>query len=63
VQVCDLDYIAAYFGYASAVSPEMTAMAKIPFSEGFMSLLAKKTRFPSQGKNRNYQQMPGSGLR
>ncbi|MBN2019143.1 MAG: HAD family hydrolase [Sedimentisphaerales bacterium] len=41
-QICDLDSIAAYYGYANAISPEMTAMAKIPFSEGFMALLAKK---------------------
>jgi FkbH-like protein len=42
VQICDLDYLAAYFGYAKAISPEMAAMAKIPFSECFMALLAKK---------------------
>jgi FkbH-like protein len=42
VQVCDLDSIAAYFGYANSISPEMMAMARIPFSEGFLTLLAKK---------------------
>ncbi len=42
VQVCDLDSLAAYFGYVNAISPEMAAMARIPFSEGFLALLAKK---------------------
>jgi FkbH-like protein len=42
VQVCDLDSIAAYLGYANSISPEMAAMARIPFSEGFLALLAKK---------------------
>lgn len=42
VQVCDLDALAAYYGRVNALSPEMTAMARIPFSEGFLSLLAQK---------------------
>ena len=42
VQICDLDSLAAYFGYANAISPQMSAMARIPFSEGFLSLLARK---------------------
>ena len=42
VQICDLDGLAAYYGYANAISPEMQAMARIPLSEGFLSLLAKK---------------------
>ena len=42
VQVCDLDSVAAYLGYANSISPEMSAMARIPFSEGFLVLLAKK---------------------
>jgi FkbH-like protein len=42
VQVCDLDSLAAYLGYANSISPEMSAMARIPFSEGFLVLLAKK---------------------
>ncbi|RKY10375.1 MAG: hypothetical protein DRP56_01165 [Planctomycetota bacterium] len=42
VQSCDLDTLAAYYGYANAISAEMAAMAKIPFSEGFLALLAKK---------------------
>lgn len=41
-QVCDLDSLAAYLGYANSISPEMSAMARIPFSEGFLVLLAKK---------------------
>jgi len=42
VQICDLDTLAAYYGYANALSPQMQAMAHIPFSEGFLVLLAKK---------------------
>ena len=42
VQVCDLDALASYFGTVNAVSPEMMAMARVPFSEGFLSLLARK---------------------
>ncbi len=42
VQICDLDELAAYYGYANAISPEMMAMARIPFPEGFLALLAKK---------------------
>jgi FkbH-like protein len=42
VQICDLDALAAYHGYANAISPEMQSMARIPFAEGFLALLAKK---------------------
>jgi FkbH-like protein len=42
VQICDLDALAAYFGYSGALSPEMMAMARNPFSEEFMAVLAKK---------------------
>ena len=42
IQICDLDALAAYYGYANAVSPEMMAMARIPFAEGFLSLLSRK---------------------
>ena len=42
VQICDIASLAAYYGYANALSPEMQAMANIPFSEGFLALLAKK---------------------
>lgn len=41
-QVCDVDALAAYHGYRSATSPQMLAMARIPYSEAFMSLLASK---------------------
>ena len=42
IQICDLDALAAYYGYSNAVSPEMSAMARVPFAEGFFVLLAKK---------------------
>jgi FkbH-like protein len=42
VQLCDLDAITSYFGYSRALSPEMMAMARNPFSEEFMAVLAKK---------------------
>ncbi|MHC4553113.1 MAG: HAD-IIIC family phosphatase [Planctomycetota bacterium] len=42
VQLCDLDALAAYYGYANALSPEMAAMARIPFAEDFIALLAQK---------------------
>ncbi len=41
-QLCDLDTLAAYYGYADARSPQMEAMARIPFAEGFLDLLARK---------------------
>jgi len=42
VSVLDLDALAGYHGYRAATSPEMLHMARIPFSEGFMALLARK---------------------
>jgi FkbH-like protein len=45
VQLCDLDALAAYFGRREAVSPELRHMARIPFSEGFLALLARKIVF------------------
>ena len=42
IQICDIDSLAAYAGYANTFSPEMSAMAKIPFAESFMALLAEK---------------------
>ena len=42
VEICDLASLAAYYGYANAMSPEMMAMARIPFAEGFLSLLSRK---------------------
>ena len=42
VQVCDIDTLAAYYGYRESLSPQMEAMGKIPFSEPFLRVLAKK---------------------
>lgn len=42
VQICDLNMLAAYYGFSRAVSPEMMSMARVPFSEGFMAILARK---------------------
>ena len=42
IQICDIDALASYVGYAKALSPEMMAMARNPFSEEFMAPLAKK---------------------
>jgi len=42
VQIFDVNALAAYYGYGRALSPQMLHMARIPFSEGFMCLLAKK---------------------
>ncbi|MBN1765540.1 MAG: HAD family hydrolase [Sedimentisphaerales bacterium] len=42
IQVCDLDELAAYYGYSRAMSAEMLHMARIPFSEGFLSLSSRK---------------------
>lgn len=42
IYLFDLDGIAAYTGYANAVSPEMMAMARVPFSELFLKRLAQK---------------------
>lgn len=42
IQICDIDALASYVGYAKALSPEMMAMARNLFSEEFMAILAKK---------------------
>ncbi len=42
VQICDIDALASYVGYSRALSPEMMAMARNPFSEEFMAVLARK---------------------
>lgn len=42
VQILDLNSLAAYYGYQHALSPQMLAMARLPFSEGFLILLARK---------------------
>ncbi len=41
-QLLDIDGMAAYYGYSRSESPEMLAMARMPYSEGFMSVLSKK---------------------
>lgn len=42
VQLCDLHAAAAWVGYANAGSPEMMAMARIPFSEVMLKTLAQR---------------------
>lgn len=42
VRVLDLDRLAAWEGYAGALDPRMLAMARVPFSESFLALLARK---------------------
>jgi FkbH-like protein len=42
IQICDIDFLASYFGYSNALSPEMMGMARIPFSEPFLELLSLK---------------------
>ncbi len=42
VQIFDINALAAYYGYSRAISEQMLHMARIPFGEGFMCLLAKK---------------------
>jgi len=42
IQICDLNMLAAYYGFSRAISPQMMSMARIPFSEGFMAILARK---------------------
>lgn len=42
IQICDLDTLAAYHGYRNTFSPEMMSMARIPFCESFLQLLAHK---------------------
>ncbi len=42
VQILDLDALVAYAGCQNAMSPQMMSMARIPFSELFLSLLARR---------------------
>jgi len=42
VQILDLDGLIAYAGCQNALSPQMMSMARIPFSEAFLKLLARK---------------------
>jgi FkbH-like protein len=42
IQVLDLDGLVAYAGFQNALSPQMMSMARIPFSEMFLKLLARR---------------------
>jgi len=42
IQILDLDALVAYAGCQNAMSPQMMSMARIPFSEMFLSLLARR---------------------
>jgi FkbH-like protein len=42
IQILDLDALVAYAGCQNAMSPQMMSMARIPFSESFLSLLARR---------------------
>ncbi|MGD0077246.1 MAG: HAD-IIIC family phosphatase, partial [Sedimentisphaerales bacterium] len=42
IQVLDLDGLVAYAGCQKAFSPQMMSMARIPFSEAFLKLLARR---------------------
>jgi FkbH-like protein len=42
IQVLDLDGLMAYAGCQNALSPQMMSMARIPFSEAFLGLLARR---------------------
>ncbi|MBE3144291.1 MAG: HAD family hydrolase, partial [Planctomycetes bacterium] len=42
IQILDLDALVAYSGWQNAMSPQMMSMARIPFSEAFLGLLARR---------------------
>jgi FkbH-like protein len=42
IQILDLDALVAYSGCQNAMSPQMMSMARIPFSEAFLGLLARR---------------------
>ncbi len=42
IQILDLDALVAYFGCQNALSPQMMSMARIPFSEAFLAMLARR---------------------
>jgi FkbH-like protein len=42
IQILDLDALTAYAGCQNAMSPQMMSMARIPFSETFLNLLARR---------------------
>jgi FkbH-like protein len=42
IQILDLDALVAYAGCQNAMSPQMMSMARIPFSEAFLEMLARR---------------------
>ena len=42
IQILDLDALVAYAGCQNAMSPQMMSMARIPFSETFLGMLARR---------------------
>ena len=42
IQILDLNALAAYHGYQTALSPEMLHLARHPFSESFLPILSQK---------------------
>jgi FkbH-like protein len=42
IQILDLDALVAYAGCQNALSPQMMSMARIPFSEMFLGMLARR---------------------
>jgi FkbH-like protein len=42
IQILDLDALVAYVGCQNAMSPQMMSMARIPFSEAFLAMLARR---------------------
>jgi FkbH-like protein len=42
IQILDLDALITYVGCQNAMSPQMMSMARIPFSESFLNLLARR---------------------
>jgi FkbH-like protein len=42
IQIIDLDALVAYAGCQNAMSPQMMSMARIPFSETFLGMLARR---------------------
>jgi FkbH-like protein len=42
IQILDLDSLVAYAGCQNAMSPQMMSMARIPFSEMFLAMLARR---------------------
>jgi len=42
IQILDLDALVSYAGCQNAMSPQMMSMARIPFSETFLAMLARR---------------------